>query len=39
MAFPDNPAGWKRAKAAGYVVLLDGHTEARNAMSVTNLIW
>ena len=39
LVFPNNPKGWHKAKPAGYVALVDGHTEAQSALSVTNLLW
>lgn len=39
LVFPNNPRGWHKAKAAGYVMMVDGHTEAHTAYTVTNLIW
>ena len=39
LVFPDNPRGWHKAKAAGYVMLVDGHAEAQSALTVTNLLW
>lgn len=39
LVFPDNPKGWHKTKPAGYVMLVDGHTESRSALTVTNLLW
>jgi hypothetical protein len=39
LVFPINPTGWHRTKPAGYVMLVDGHTEFHTALTVTNLIW
>ena len=39
LIFPQNPKGWHRKSAAGYVMLVDGHTEFHTALTVTNLIW
>ena len=39
LVFPSNPTGWHRTKPAGYVMLVDGHTEFHTALTVTNLIW
>ncbi len=39
VVFPGNPRGWHKPKASGYVMLVDGHTEAHTAITVTNLIW
>ena len=39
LALPTDPFGWHGPKPAGYVAALDGHTESRTAITVTNLIW
>jgi prepilin-type N-terminal cleavage/methylation domain-containing protein len=39
VVLPQNPKGWHRATAAGFVMLVDGHTEFHTAATVTNLIW
>lgn len=39
LVFPNNPKGWHKTKPAGYVMLVDGHTEAQSALTVTNLLW
>jgi prepilin-type N-terminal cleavage/methylation domain-containing protein len=39
VVLPTNPTGWHRARPAGYVMLVDGHTEFHTALTVTNLIW
>ena len=39
LVFPNNPRGWHQAKPAGYVMLVDGHTEFKSAVTVTNLVW
>jgi prepilin-type N-terminal cleavage/methylation domain-containing protein len=39
LMFPDNPKGWHKTKPAGYVMLMDGHTEPQSALTVTNLLW
>ena len=39
LVFPSNPKGWHKPKPAGYVMLVDGHTEAQSALTVTNLLW
>ncbi len=39
LVFPSNPKGWHKTKPAGYVMLVDGHTEAQSALTVTNLLW
>jgi len=39
LVFPSNPKGWHKTKPAGYVMLVDGHTEAQSALTVTNLVW
>ena len=39
LALPAEPHGWHGPKPAGNVVAMDGHVEARTALSVTNMIW
>jgi prepilin-type N-terminal cleavage/methylation domain-containing protein len=39
LVFPQNPKGWHRKSPAGYVMLVDGHTEAQTSLTVTNLMW
>jgi prepilin-type N-terminal cleavage/methylation domain-containing protein len=39
LVFPSNPKGWHKTKSAGYVMLVDGHTEPQSALTVTNLLW
>jgi prepilin-type N-terminal cleavage/methylation domain-containing protein/prepilin-type processing-associated H-X9-DG protein len=39
LAFPTNPTGWHKAKAAGNVLLVDGHAGFYTAANVTNLVW
>ena len=39
LVFPQNPKGWHRQSPAGYVMLVDGHSEFHTALTVTNLIW
>jgi prepilin-type N-terminal cleavage/methylation domain-containing protein len=39
LVFPSNPKGWHKPKPAGFVMLVDGHTEAQSALTVTNLLW
>jgi hypothetical protein len=39
VVIPSNTTGWQRTKPAGYVMLVDGHTEFHTALNVTNLIW
>jgi hypothetical protein len=39
LALPTEPYGWHRTKPAGNVAAMDGHTEARTAVTVTNMIW
>ena len=39
LALPTEPYGWHRPKPAGNVAAMDGHTEARTAVTVTNMIW
>lgn len=39
LVFPQNPKGWHRQSPAGYVMLVDGHTEFQTALTVTNLVW
>src|SRR5690242_3810149 len=36
---PQNPTGWHRKNPAGFVMLVDGHTEFHTAVTVTNLVW
>jgi prepilin-type N-terminal cleavage/methylation domain-containing protein len=39
LVIPQNPKGWHRKSPAGYVMLVDGHTEFHSAVTVTNLVW
>jgi hypothetical protein len=39
LMFPQNPKGWHKKSPAGFVMLVDGHTEFQSAQSVTNLVW
>jgi prepilin-type N-terminal cleavage/methylation domain-containing protein len=39
LALPAEPYGWHGLKPAGNVAAMDGHAEARTALSVTNMIW
>jgi prepilin-type N-terminal cleavage/methylation domain-containing protein len=39
VVFPSNPTGWHRTRPAGYVMLVDGHTEFHTALTATNLLW
>ena len=39
LVLPQNPKGWHRKSPAGFVMLVDGHSEFHTAGSVTNLIW
>jgi hypothetical protein len=39
VVIPSNPTGWHRTKPAGYVMLVDGHTEFHTPLTATNLIW
>lgn len=39
LVFPTNPKGWHKLAPAGYVMLVDGHTEFHTAQTVTNLVW
>jgi prepilin-type N-terminal cleavage/methylation domain-containing protein len=39
LVFPGNPKGWHKEKPAGFVMLVDGHTEPQSALTVTNLLW
>jgi len=39
LVFPQNPKGWHKPSPAGYVMLIDGHTEFHTSLSVTNLVW
>jgi hypothetical protein len=39
LMFPQNPKGWHKKSPAGFVLLVDGHTEFQSAQSVTNLVW
>jgi len=39
LVFPQNPKGWHRKSPAGYVMLVDGHTEFQTGATVTNLVW
>jgi prepilin-type N-terminal cleavage/methylation domain-containing protein len=39
LVIPQNPKGWHRKSPAGFVMLVDGHSEFHTALSVTNLVW
>ncbi len=39
VVLPQNPKGWHRQTSAGFVLLVDGHTEFHTAVTVTNLVW
>ncbi len=39
LALPTEPFGWHGPKPAGNVAAMDGHSEARTAVTVTNMIW
>ena len=39
LAEPGQPYGWHGAKPAGSVAAMDGHVEARTAVTVTNMLW
>ena len=39
LALPAEPYGWHKLKPAGNVAAMDGHIEARTAVTVTNMIW
>ena len=39
VVIPQNPKGWHRKAPAGFVMLVDGHTEFHTALTVTNLVW
>jgi prepilin-type N-terminal cleavage/methylation domain-containing protein len=39
LVFPQNPKGWHKTAPAGYVMLVDGHTEFHTTQTVTNLLW
>jgi len=39
LALPGDPHGWHGLKPAGNVAAMDGHVEARTAVTVTNMIW
>lgn len=39
VVIPQNPKGWHRKSPAGFVMLVDGHTEFHTAVTVTNLVW
>jgi prepilin-type N-terminal cleavage/methylation domain-containing protein len=39
VAEPTEPYGWHGPKPAGNVAAVDGHIEARTAVTVTNMVW
>jgi prepilin-type N-terminal cleavage/methylation domain-containing protein len=39
VVLPQNPKGWHRKSPAGFVSLVDGHSEFHTAQTVTNLVW